>query len=67
MSDVPKGMARVQCITDRRVWLDVRTPGQPPGIRPLDLDEVAIVARDEGFAIARKNRHVVEVVGEEEP
>ncbi len=54
--DVPEGMAKVQCITELRPWASVNGKD----LRPLNLDEVAIVPRAEA-EVLKKHRHAVEI------
>lgn len=58
---VPEGMARIQCITTLSVWADVLGKSGQTVSRPLVLDEVAIIPRDQALERMKKNRHVVEI------
>lgn len=55
--DVPEGMAKVQCITENRVWACVN--GKEA--RPLLNDEVVLVPRNAELEKMKRNRHVVEI------
>jgi len=60
-----KRYARVQCISGLRPWANVVSdapgPAEKGTLRPLALDEVAVIVRADA-EILKKNRHAVEVM-----